>query len=549
MANASQAHSKEVAEIMESNTLQKVELIKKLEGLTDELAGKERVIISQKYELEKNVAALQGKTKELEDLSCKSTKEKSELTEKFLQINEKYENIYNEHTKSTNKSKRDLALATNENDLLNQRVKDLQETVSDLEKRLKESTSSTKENSTVFNTFNLQRLEKEKEVLSKKLEEKKKTLKSLESTHSKQTSAFERERAVLEEKLNYSERKRLEIEQYYQESIQSLQNQLSTCSPQPLPSTSGESESLKLQISKLEREVTAKQQTYDRDKNLWENKFNFLIQQRDYSRKEMTAAQEKFDQIIDELKKKHSSEREKQENSASTLISSLETRYNAQMNDMQNRYELTIKEIRDKNRQLERNLQTLTEDLDTERRERLNSAAAFEKKLQNHVENEKKYLKDIQFEKHSKESALNAIIEKFSKERDEWKSKINESDKKIKEIDQQKSQIFLQAEKERVKWALEKDEILARVTEAQQQANYLMKKQEEYKREIERLRTPRPRGNKKSESGLSFDEYKFGGAKSGRSTPTNSTTDSPRVRNYGTSSTLKKNLSREDLGN
>jgi len=275
-----------------------------------------------------------------------------------------------------------------------------------------------------------------------------------------------------------------------------------------------------------------------------------LVQQRDYSRKEMTAAQEKFDQIIDELKKKHNAEREKQENSSSTLISSLEVRYNSQMSDMQVRYEQTIKEIRDKNRQTERTIQSLTEELDTERRERLTSASTFEKKLQQYIDNEKKYLKDLQSEKGSKESALNSLIEKFSKEREEWKGKLLDCEKKIKDLDQQKSQIFLQTEKERVKWALEKDEVLTKFNESQQQTVYLMKKQEEYKKEIERLRAPRPRGSKKHETGLSFDDYnKTSRVHSGRSTPTNCTTDSPRVRPFGAVGSLKKTLSREDLGN
>ena len=53
---------------------------------------------------------------------------------------------------------------------------------------------------------------------------------------------------------------------------------------------------------------------YERDKSLWENKFNFLMQQRYYSRKELNSAQEKFDQIIDELKKNtHLNEKNKKQ--------------------------------------------------------------------------------------------------------------------------------------------------------------------------------------------------------------------------------------------
>ena len=123
----------------------------------------------------------------------------------------------------------------------------------------------------------MQRLEKEKESLEKKQDNKKKALKSLESISTKQTAALERERVVLEEKLSHSDRKRTEIEQYYQENISNLQAQLNF---KPAPSVlqqGSESESLKIQVSKLERDLTARQMGYERDKSLWENKFNFLM--------------------------------------------------------------------------------------------------------------------------------------------------------------------------------------------------------------------------------------------------------------------------------
>ena len=86
---------------------------------------------------------------------------------------------------------------------------------------------------------------------------------------------------------------------------------------------------------------------------------------------------------------------------------------------MQTRYEQTIKEIRDKNRAFEKNSQNLLEEIDNERRERLNLAASFEKKLQQSLDSEKKVSFDLQTEKNNKEALLNSMLEKFSKERDE----------------------------------------------------------------------------------------------------------------------------------
>jgi Guanylate-binding protein, N-terminal domain/Guanylate-binding protein, C-terminal domain len=530
----------------ESFNTQKIELLKKIEDQSNEISKKDKNSITLKYEQEKLNTLITTKSKEIEDLQSKSSKEKAELTEKLSILNDKYEGLYSDYIKISNKSKRDLALANNEIDLLQKRCKELEDSLLELDRKNKENLESIREDSSIFMNFNLKTLEKEKQILEKKLDEKKKAFKALESLTSKEIAGMERERAVLEEKLSYCDRKRTKIEQYYQEMVNSLQIQLSNKPNNTFITPNSELEGLKLQISKLERDISAKQTTYDRDKSLWENKFNFLVQQRDYSRKELLSAQEKFDQIIEELKKKHSIDREKQENSSNSLISSLENRYNTQMNEMQLRYEQTIKEMRDKNRQNEKSIQNITEELENEKRERSNLALSFEKKIQFYMENEKKYIKELSQEKSNKENCAAQMLEKFSKERDEWRSKIFDCEKKIKELDHQKSQTLVQSEKDRVRLTLEKEEILSKYTSVQQQLNYILKRQEDLKKENDKLKTPRPRAGRKDEAGLSFDSLKYSRAQSGRSTPTNSTTDSPRVKPFNIPC-MQKAFSKEDI--
>lgn len=47
---------------------------------------------------------------------------------------------------------------------------------------------------------------------------------------------------------------------------------------------------MKSQLSELEKEITEKGGVYERDKTLWENKFHFLVQQRDQSRADLADA-------------------------------------------------------------------------------------------------------------------------------------------------------------------------------------------------------------------------------------------------------------------
>ena len=91
-------------------------------------------IITGKYELEKVISLAGSKSKKLEDLIIKTTKEKMDFIEKLGSVNKKFESIYSEHTKLLNKSKRDQVLSANEIDLLHKRCKELEETIIDLEK-------------------------------------------------------------------------------------------------------------------------------------------------------------------------------------------------------------------------------------------------------------------------------------------------------------------------------------------------------------------------------------------------------------------------------
>jgi hypothetical protein len=74
-------------------------------------------------------------------------------------------------------------------------------------------------------------------------------------------------------------------------------------------------------------------------------------------------------------------------------------------------------------------------------------------------------------------------------------------------------------------------------------AQLFTKKQEDLRKENEKLKTPRPRSNRKGDAGLSFDDFKYSKTQSGRSTPTNSTVDSPRVKGF----VIQRTLSRENI--
>ncbi|CAG9321625.1 unnamed protein product [Blepharisma stoltei] len=537
LSDSHSAHSSSLETNLDSFNKQKAILQEKIDKIAAENSEKERELLAFRNEKDKYENLYESKSKDFDDLYEKYNKEKKELIEQISTLKEKFEALQNESSKQSSKSKRELALANNEISLLHSKISELEESLQESEKQHKENIENLKEETNSLIQSTTQRLSKDNENLQKKFDEKKRAFKQLSSSSTKQIALYEKEIAVLEEKLQHSDRKRAEIEKYYQDSLMTVKAH--SQSPEKVSpvfqATNPEVESLRMQISKLDRELQARQTAYDRDKSLWENKFNFLLQQRDHARKELAAAQDKFDLIVDELKKKSAAEREKLESSTTNLLSTMESKYSSQAVELQNRYEQTIKDMRDKNRESERKLQEMIEELENEKRERSCTVVSFERKLQQSQDTIKKLKQDMDQERFMKENSINGALEKIAKEKEDWKQKAKELEKKCKELENQKAQQFIQHEKERAKWGLEKDSIMSKYGETQQELSHAIKRQESLKKENEKLRTPRPKTliSKRTMDGLStntsYEDFQKFASMSGRSTPTNSNRDtSPR---------------------
>ena len=95
--------------------------------------------------------------------------------------------------------------------------------------------------------------------------------------------------------------------------------------------------------------------------------------------------------------------------------------------------------------------------------------------------------------KQQKDNKIKEIMEIFKAEKENFKSKMHENEQKIKDLEHNKSQLFLEHEKERAKWALERDHLISQKNEAQDIVDSLEKRKETLVRENEKLKATRGR--------------------------------------------------------
>ena len=124
----------------------------------------------------------------------------------------------------------------------------------------------------------------ERQTLEQKYEKLKKQIKEQETSFNKQISQLEKERAVAVEKFSSADQKRAEIQQRFQVDVSQLTKELERTKEQLSATTkhfSGELERWKQANLQIEQDKNDILTNYDRDKALWDGKFQFLEQQKE----------------------------------------------------------------------------------------------------------------------------------------------------------------------------------------------------------------------------------------------------------------------------
>jgi chromosome segregation ATPase len=130
----------------------------------------------------------------------------------------------------------------------------------------------------------LEKSNMEKTAYEEKYDQKRKSTKELEATYQKKISQLEKDKVILCAQLSTLESKKSEYEKRFAVDHESFSNQLNELRESfsnERKALQGEIERYKDKLHQIEHESAEVQSNYERDRALWEGKYNFLEQQRD----------------------------------------------------------------------------------------------------------------------------------------------------------------------------------------------------------------------------------------------------------------------------
>lgn len=557
--HASHANSMEAQ--LASFNQERQNLLEKIEKLASESATKDRELTASVYKREQLDSIIESKGKELDDIKGEVNKERAIMIERLEDAKLKNQTIADEFIQKKNDYKREIALTTQHIEFQAKKITDLERALEEANKRYNEKLKTLKDETGYEFNDTIEKLTTEKNNLERRLDTKRNEYKELEISRTRQVNTLEKEKAVMTEKYSTLETKMQELDTKYQKEVKDLGKQLGEAKEtdnQDRMSLHLENERLKTLTQELEKEVNERNSSYERDRTLWENKFNFLAQQRDQSRHELADAQRKFEQTLEQLQKRGSFEKDKLENTTSSLLNSVETRYMNQIKELQDTHSSGMTEVTERNKQLESENRLLKEELQIERRSRTSDSGTLEKRLSASQESEGNLKKQIMSLREEKESRIGSMASEHDKEKENLRTKIGELEKRTKEAENYRGHLFLEHEKERAKWALERDHLINEKSDAKDMIERLEKRKEALLRENEKFRSergprarvmgmmrkdavPRPTSMSGVAASMSFEEFNTARLQEGSSTSTGNTTPRservdksppPRSRNY-----------------
>ena len=492
--NMQKAHALALEQNQERMNNERVSLVEKIEKLANEIAAKEREMASIVYKKEQLETQLAHRDAELDDLKSQYEKEKVSLQERLESLKTQFNQVSDELMQKKNDSKREMALAQQEIEFKNRKIADLERSLHDSEDKYNEALRSLRDESGQELSATIEKLTLDKESLEQKLEQKKKSLKEMATTSAKQIGGLEKEKAVLAEKYSHLEAKYSDMEERLKSDIENLNSMLKEkkeAESSDKMSVHLENERLKTLLQEMEKEMSERAAASERERMLWENKHNFLIQQRDAAKADLAEAHKKFDATLEQIQKKSLNDKEKLEGTTNTLIASIESRYTNQIKDLNENYSSQIATLNSKTKSLEKELRSTKEELELERRGRSANSGNLEKKLVDLQESETRLTNELELLKRDKEKKIEEISESLNYEKEQLKNKISDLEKRTKEAEHQRGIMFIDHEKDRAKWNMERDHLIAQKNEALENLERAEKKKETLFRECEKLKAER----------------------------------------------------------
>ncbi len=465
------------------------EYMNKIEQLTLDYNNKEKEITSLQLKRDQLDAVIADKDNTINSMRKEFDEERKELNNKIEHFKQKYQESNDEYMLKKLESTREIALLKQQIEFLNKKIDDQNRIIDESQKRYEERLYSLRSEVEKDLNEKFERLRTEKEELEKKLLQKKKEVRDLEQNFLKQSNMSDKEKSILLEKLMNYEDKKKEILSSYEKEIEALNNTIKSL--REGYSTEKDdlvtnNEKLKTKITQLENVVVEKTISIEREQVLWENKFKFIEQQRDNLKKELSDAQKRFEQLLDNIQTKGNKDKENLQSAQQNALTTLEQKYQIQIKEMQDNHQKLYLELVNTNKELDRQVKSLM--LQVEMKGKGVDPSNLSRRIDELIAENEKLKKDYDDIIRSKDLRNYDSQNNVEREKEMLKNKISDYEIRLRELESKRGAYMLEYEKEKAKWGLEKDHYICKNQEYQETIDKLERRNETLLRENEKLK-------------------------------------------------------------
>ena len=182
-----------------------------------------------------------------------------------------------------------------------------------------------------------------------------------------------------------------------------------------------------------------------------------MEQQKETYRKDLMEAHKKFEITLEQMQKRGSIDKNKQESNQSTLVKMVEQKFRNQIREMAEGHNAVTNESQSKIKRLETDIKMLSEKSVLESRGKMGEYSQMEKKIGDLQENEKKMITELEEAKNERDRRIYDYQKQQEKDKEQYKMKLSEYEQKAKDAENRRGSMMFEHEKERAKWHLEID--------------------------------------------------------------------------------------------
>lgn len=335
------------------------------------------------------------------------------------------------------------------------------------------------------------KLETENLRLTERFEAKRKSAKELENDFNKFKAEKDREAIIMEQKIYNLDTSYKKLNEKYEKELNELKEEhtskLSSLEVE-IEQLEAENTDLRTRLMDSERDISEIESNYERDKALWEDKFDFLENQKQQAKRDLQDAHKKFEMTVEQLRRKDTSDRGKSESAQMLLISSIEKKYKDQIKDMTDSHTHIVNELSNKYKTLEKEHKELKERYEIETRGKISHYGNLEKRITELIESEQSLMdevRELKIERDRKCLEHQSIVER---EKEHYKQKIMEAEHKTKSSEAKRSNMIFEFEKEKARWALEKDNLISEIESLSESIKKAKRKRDVVLKDNERLK-------------------------------------------------------------